>query len=105
MLMLEASFLVSHSNIVSVFDLRLNKWVQNIIFDYPIIQIIDISGDYNIRQAIVITEKYDKFVLAGDANYNSIADQSKMGQLSKNVFLNEIYYTNTDDLKSVDKIL
>lgn len=40
MMMMSASFFVSHSNIVSIFDLRNNKWIQNLKFDHDIIKIV-----------------------------------------------------------------
>jgi hypothetical protein len=55
-LMTEASFLISFSNIVSIYDLRLNKWVQNIKLDSKIISMI---LDENFSDPIIITEKYD----------------------------------------------
>ena len=54
--MTEASFLISFSNIVSIYDLRLNKWVQNIKLDSKIISMI---LDENFSDPIIITEKYD----------------------------------------------
>ena len=36
----ESSFLVSHANVISVYDLRLNRWVQHLKMNDEVIKII-----------------------------------------------------------------
>jgi hypothetical protein len=38
--MYESSFLVSHANVISVYDLRLNRWVQHLKMNAEVLKII-----------------------------------------------------------------
>ena len=38
--MYESSFLVSHANVISVYDLRLNRWVQHLKMNAEVLKIM-----------------------------------------------------------------
>ena len=45
--MYESSFLVSHANVISVYDLRLNRWVQHLKMNDEVIKIMHYQDHAN----------------------------------------------------------
>ena len=74
--MYESSFLVSHSNVISVYDLRLNRWVQHLKMNDEVAKIVKYYEEAN-----VYLKNFQKILIECDDNYNNIGDQNLMGHL------------------------
>jgi hypothetical protein len=74
--MYESSFLVSHANVISVYDLRLNRWVQHLKMNEEVLKIINFEENAN-----AFLKNFQTIRIEGDANYNYIGNQNLMGHL------------------------
>ena len=76
MYMYKSSFLVSHANVISVYDLRLNRWVQHLKMNDEVAKIVKYY-----EEADVYLKNFQKILIECDDNYNNIGDQNVMGHL------------------------
>lgn len=70
MLLSHSSYLVAHSNFVSVYDLFLNKWTQNIEFESNIFTIFiqqEQGNDQSRKIAVLLEDGSKKFIKLNDA--------------------------------------
>lgn len=77
MIMQDASFIISQSNVISIYDLRLNRWIQNIEVSKPIIKLFKPNHSNEIS---VLTDNFGVQSIIQSSNYNKINDESKMGR-------------------------